>query len=109
MQLPFNLLPELYAIARLDAAAAVPGWPAGAFVSVTRTRDELSIVCRDDAVPWPVRADRGWRCLSGEPRGGMVVPGRVRGGPRRWVGAHGVVAPHLLRVRECREESGMAM
>ena len=64
MQLTFTLLPDLYAIARLDGSAAIPKWPAGDFVSITRTRDELSIVCRDDAVPRNVRADRGWRCLA---------------------------------------------
>jgi len=64
MPLTFTLLPEIYAIARLDAAAPVPSWPAGEFVSVTRTREELSVVCRDDAVPRTVRADRGWRCLA---------------------------------------------
>ena len=64
MQLTFTLLPEIYAIARLGAAAPIPSWPTGEFVSITRTRDELSIVCRDDAVPRTVRADRGWRCLA---------------------------------------------
>ena len=64
MQLTFTLLPDLYAIARLDAAAPVPGRAAGDFVSITRTRDELSVVCRADAVPRLVRADRGWRCLA---------------------------------------------
>ncbi len=64
MQLTFTLLPDLYAIARLGAAAPVPSWPAGAFVSITRTADELSIVCRSDAVPATVHADRRWRCLG---------------------------------------------
>jgi hypothetical protein len=64
VQLTFTLLPDLYAIARLDAAAPIPTWPRGEFVSITRTRDELSIVCRDDAVPSTIRADRGWRCLA---------------------------------------------
>ena len=64
MPLTFTLLPDRYAIARLGAADAVPTWPRGDFVSVTRTPDELSIVCREDAVPGTVRADRGWRCLA---------------------------------------------
>jgi hypothetical protein len=64
MQLTFTLLPHRYAIARLAPGEPVPGWPRGDFVSITRTRDELSIVCRDDAVPQMVRADRGWRCLA---------------------------------------------
>src|SRR2546423_730917 len=64
MQLTFTLLTEFYAIARLNAGAPVPSWPRGDFVSVTRTPDELSIVCRADAVPGNVRADSGWRCLA---------------------------------------------
>ncbi len=64
MQLTFTLLPDLYAIARLDAGAPVPAWPRGDFVSITRTPDEISIVCREDAVPRTVRAERGWRCLA---------------------------------------------
>ena len=64
MQLTFTLLPDLYAIARLDAAAPPPGWARGDFVSVTRTPDEVSVICLADAVPSTVRADRGWRCLA---------------------------------------------
>src|SRR5687767_6682629 len=64
MQLTFTLLPDRYAIVRLDAADAAPAWPRGDFVSITRTAEELSIVCREDAVPGTVRADRGWRCLA---------------------------------------------
>jgi hypothetical protein len=64
MQLTFTLLPDFYAIVRLGAAAPIPSWPHGDFVSITRTPDELSIVCRQDAVPSTVRADRGWRCLA---------------------------------------------
>src|SRR5262245_2870474 len=64
MQLTFTLLPDLYAVALLNAADPVPTWARGDFVSITRTSDELSIVCRDDAVPRTIRADRGWRCLA---------------------------------------------
>src|SRR5262245_8530155 len=64
MQLTFTLLPDHYAIARLAADAPIPSWARGDFVSITRTADELSVVCRADAVPGQVRADRGWRCLA---------------------------------------------
>ena len=64
MPLTFTLLPDRYAIARLGGTDAVPAWPGGDFVSITRTPEELSIVCREDAVPGMVRADRGWRCLA---------------------------------------------
>lgn len=43
---------------------AIPPWVAGELTSITRTADELSIVCRQDAVPPGTRADRGWRCLK---------------------------------------------
>lgn len=53
-----------FAIARLDPEAPLPGWVAGgSFVSITRTTDELSVVCREEAVPDGVRCERGWRCL----------------------------------------------
>ena len=49
-----------FAVARLDRNAAVPSWVAGSLTSVTRTREELSIICPEDAVPGDVRAERGF-------------------------------------------------
>jgi hypothetical protein len=62
----FRVLPDTYSISRLGADAAVPGWATQAqgFVSITRTDDELSIVCRSDAVPDGVRADGDWRTIK---------------------------------------------
>jgi NADH pyrophosphatase NudC (nudix superfamily) len=58
-------LPGLFAVARLSADADVPAWvPGDGFVAVTRTRDELSIVCAQDAVPGEVRALRGYAALE---------------------------------------------
>lgn len=57
------LLSERYAAARLAPSAPVPEWAAGEFVSITRTRDELSIVCSEQVVPAGVQAERGFRCL----------------------------------------------
>lgn len=59
-----EILPGSFAIARLASDAPLPHWPRGAFVSLTRTNDELSIVCEDEAVPDGVRVDRGWRVLK---------------------------------------------
>ncbi|MCU1231975.1 MAG: hypothetical protein JWO97_4859 [Acidobacteria bacterium] len=65
MTLRFRLLGGSFAVARLDASATIPDWSnRGAFTSVTRTPEELSIVCDDDAVPADVRAERGWRALQ---------------------------------------------
>jgi hypothetical protein len=58
------VLPGTFAVARLEPGAAVPGWAAEGIVSsVTRTPDELSVVCADEAVPADVRAERGWRAI----------------------------------------------
>ena len=61
--LTLALLPGRHAVCRLPADAAVPSWAAGAFLSVTRTADELSVVCRTAVVPEGVKCERGWRCL----------------------------------------------
>jgi len=62
----FTLLPEAFAIARLEGAAAIPSWARGSFVSVTRSHGELSIICGEGSVPEHVTAFRGWRCLRAE-------------------------------------------
>ena len=52
------------AVARLDAAEPIAEWAQqGPISSITRTADELSVVCAAAAVPAGVRAEAGWRCL----------------------------------------------
>lgn len=61
------ILPETLSVCRLAADDAIPAWlPARGFVSVTRTADELSIVCAQDAVPVGVRREPGWHALAVE-------------------------------------------
>jgi hypothetical protein len=63
-QLALTVLPGRFAICRLAAEAATPAWAQrGSFVSVTRTADELSIVCPEVEPPAGVAAQGGWRCL----------------------------------------------
>lgn len=63
-RLTLDLLEGTFAVCRMAADAPVPGWAVGGpFVSITRTADELSVVCRQEAVPEDVRCERGWRCL----------------------------------------------
>ena len=62
--LTLELLHETFAVAQLDGDSEVPAWAQGGpFVSVTRTRSELSIVCVEASVPSDVKAQRGFRCL----------------------------------------------
>ncbi len=63
--LTLELLPEPFAVARLESDSAVPGWAQGGpLVSVTRTSAELSVVCAEASVPSNVKAQRGFRCLQ---------------------------------------------
>jgi hypothetical protein len=63
-QLNLIVVEGTFAVCRLGADATVPLWAsASEFFSITRTADELSIVCHEDAVPEDVVGERGWRCL----------------------------------------------
>jgi hypothetical protein len=58
-------LPERLAVCRLPADAPLPAWAmTGPWSSITRTADELSIVCREREAPGDVIAERGWRALK---------------------------------------------
>lgn len=66
-RMQLELLEDTFAIARLGPADPIPVWAvSGSLLSITRTRDELSIVCVADRVPPEVRCRRGWRCLKVE-------------------------------------------
>jgi uncharacterized protein len=59
-----TVLGERLSICRLDAREEVPAWATGSsFFSVTRTRDELSVVCPEDVVHESISRERGWRAL----------------------------------------------
>ena len=66
MHLELALLPERFAVCRLDPTSEMPRWAeGGAFVSVTRTPRELSVVCPAQNVPpGTACADEGWRCFQ---------------------------------------------
>ena len=65
--LALSVLPGTFAICRLSHTAAMPDWAAsGDFISITRTRDELSIVCVDHDIPADAKCNRGWRCFKVE-------------------------------------------
>ena len=60
-----TVLRETLAIVRLAPDTAPPSWAtSGEFFSVTRTSDELSVVCPADRVPESMAAERGWRALK---------------------------------------------
>ncbi|KJF73490.1 ACT domain-containing protein [Agrobacterium arsenijevicii] len=64
-RIKLKVLDGAYGVARLHASEAIPAWAdGGGFVSITRTDDELSVVCREDRIPGDVRSDTGWSCLK---------------------------------------------
>jgi uncharacterized protein len=63
--LKYRVLPERLAVCQLAADAPVPSWAQeGGFFCVTRSADELSIVCEEHRVPEGVRVERGWVALK---------------------------------------------
>lgn len=60
-----TLLPNCYAVARLEPQALVPNWVmAGTFWAVVCTDDELSLVCPEVLVPEGVSCEPNWRILK---------------------------------------------
>lgn len=58
-------LPGSYGVCRLDAASPIPAWADGeGFVSISRSDEELSVVCRAERVPGDVKQDIGWTCYK---------------------------------------------
>ncbi|NJL87423.1 MAG: hypothetical protein HC886_17895, partial [Leptolyngbyaceae cyanobacterium SM1_1_3] len=62
MALTLTLLSETFAICRLDPRADIPGWTThGSLLSITRTAEELSIVCpRQSAAETNPLPSRPW-------------------------------------------------
>ena len=60
-QLTIKVFEETLVVCRLDKSAQVPDWTEGNFLTITRTPDELSIVCCQENIPEDVKCERGWR------------------------------------------------
>lgn len=65
--LTLSVLPGRYAICRLEPRALLPEWATDAeFIFISRTPDELSIVCPEKKVPAGVTSQPGWRAFRFE-------------------------------------------
>ncbi len=65
LSLELEVQPGRLSVCRLNASSELPDWATkGGFCSVTRTADELSIVCAEALVPGAVRAETGWVSLK---------------------------------------------
>jgi hypothetical protein len=60
-----TVLPKRYGVVRRKPDATLPAWALGSpFFSMTRSDDELSIVCEEQRIPKDQKQDGGWRCLK---------------------------------------------
>lgn len=67
IKLTMKLLDEKYSVCRLDKDNAIPIWAVqGDFFSITKTMDELSIVCLQENIPDDIRCEKNWRILKVE-------------------------------------------
>lgn len=64
MKLRLSVLPFELAVARLAPDARLETIPEGGFVTITRTDEELSIVCEPPFVPGGATVERGWTALK---------------------------------------------
>jgi hypothetical protein len=63
---PLQLMVDagLFAICRLAADAAIPTWAtAGRTFSISRSGEELSVLCLQELVPSGIRCEGDWRCV----------------------------------------------
>lgn len=64
MQLRFRRLPITFAVCRLRPDAPIPLCTATEFTSITRTAEELSIVCPVDQAPQSAKCESPWTCFK---------------------------------------------
>ncbi len=75
-----SVLPDRYAICRLEPHQPIPEWAcAGPFCSITRTPDELSIVCLQASVPAGVVVEDGRRVLRVDGKLDFALTGILAG------------------------------
>ena len=77
-RLTLNVLPQMYAVCRLEPNGHIPNWAllGDDFISLTRTRTELSVICLQENVPLEgTMAERGWRCVKVEGAFDFTVSG----------------------------------
>ncbi len=65
MPLTLQPLTPQFSVCQLAPDAPIPDWAGkGEFFSITRTMDELSVVCESHFVPDNVEVESGWRGLK---------------------------------------------
>lgn len=65
--LTMRLLEEKYGVSRLEKDQPLPFWcQKGELYSITKTGEEMSIVCCEQYIPENIKCERDWRILKVE-------------------------------------------
>ena len=65
--LKLNILPDRFAVCKVNREEKLVAWiTASPFFCITRTYDELSIVCLEEYVPNGIKSEKGWRAIKFE-------------------------------------------
>ena len=76
MKLSLLVLDETFAICTLKRDQPLPEWATSSdFYSITRTYDELSIVCPQHKIPAGTEINKNWRCLKVQGPLGFSITG----------------------------------
>ncbi|MFN7260037.1 MAG: ACT domain-containing protein [Cyclobacteriaceae bacterium] len=63
--LQFEVLPNRFAVCQLDMVKPLPNWVfSSSFYTVSKTADELAVVCEEDLVQDEIVKSVGWRLLK---------------------------------------------
>jgi len=63
--LKMKLFENKYGVCRLNKDDEIPQWAKNTdFYSITKTSDELSIVCCQSSIPADIKCERNWRILK---------------------------------------------
>ena len=77
-QLILSILPEKLGICHLDKDSPIPQWATESkFFSITKTGDELSIICLQENIPGGVLSEKDWRAFKVEGPLGFSLTGIV--------------------------------
>lgn len=79
MHFTLALLKEHFGICRIDPQINIPNWALTGkdFVSISRSNDELSIICEQSVIPETIVAEKDWRVLRVEGPIDNQLPGIV--------------------------------
>lgn len=65
--LTMKLLKEKFGVCRLNKDDLIPAWAENSnFYSITKTSEELSIVCSQEVIPGGISCEKDWRMLKVE-------------------------------------------